>query len=403
MESVDVLVVGAGIVGIASALQIVKRSAELKVVVLEKEVHVAAHASGRNSGVLHAGFYYSPDSLKARLTRDGNRMLSELCDEYHLPINRCGKLVVARGPDQLEDLRALHARGMANGVTLQWLDESEARYLEPRVRTFGHAIFSPTTSSVDPVLIAEKLRELAEAKGVQFRFGERFLSAKEDAGAITVRTDRDSYIAGVLVNAAGLSADSIAHSCGVGERYRLQPFKGLYLYCNERFGPLRTHVYPVPDVRNPFLGVHFTIGVDGRVKIGPTATPAFWREQYHGLDGFGAHEFGEATLGLLRLLSSKGSTVRSSLPSELSKYSRHLLVRQAASLVEETSAKAFSTRGRPGIRAQLVDRSTQRLVSDFLIERGLRSVHVLNAVSPAFTSSLPFGALVAENVQVLLG
>ena len=395
----DVLVVGAGIVGLTIAREIRLRWPNRSVTVLEKETDVAQHASGRNSGVLHAGFYYEPGSLKAKLTNLGNHQMHQFCDERGIKVNRCGKLVVTTSRDQLPTLEKLYQHGTANDVPLQIVTESEVHDIEPRVHTLEKAIYSPNTSSVDPVLVTRKMAEECETLGVSLLTGEAFVSGEEQQKSVKIATTRRVINAGILINAAGLYADRIAHVFGVGKNLQLQPFKGLYLNANETFGPLHTHVYPVPDLRNPFLGVHFTLTVDGHVKIGPTATPALWREQYSWRDRFALSEFAETTSTLFEIMAKPSSTIRKSAISEIMKYSKTLLVKQAARLVPGITVQQFQRWGRPGIRAQLVERSTKRLVNDFTIEKTRHTIHVLNAVSPAFTSSLPFASLIADELD----
>lgn len=395
------LVVGAGIIGLAIARELKQRWPDQKVSILEKESDVAMHASGRNSGVIHAGFYYHPDSLKARLTNSGNKQLRRFCDDHGLQVNRCGKLVVASSKEDLDLLDELFRRGTSNGVSLEMVSDKQAKEIEPRVRTISRAIYSPDTSAVDPVAVTRKMAEECETLGVNLLTGESFQSGEEQSRSIRVRTSRRVISAGFLVNAAGLYADRIAHEFGVGTKYQMQPFKGLYLYANDSFGELHTHVYPVPDIRNPFLGVHFTVTVDGRVKIGPTATPALWREQYGWSKGFNMAEFIETGSTLLKLLGKPDSTMRRTAAVEMSKYIPSLLVRQAARIIPGVTTRQFDKWGRPGIRAQLVDMTSMTLVNDFLIEKSLRTMHILNAVSPAFTSSLPFAALAVDELADL--
>ena len=202
----DFLVIGAGIIGLSVARELRRRHADARVTVLEKEARVGVHASGRNSGVLHAGFYYGPDSLKARFTRTGNKRLTEYCLERKLPIRRCGKLVVARNAGELPRLDELHRRGLANGASVQKISAAEAREIEPRAKVFEQAIWSPTTSTVDPLAVMESLVRDARAEGVVVRFGERY---------------RRGMQAGFVINAAGLGAVTIAHHFGFAGGYRM--------------------------------------------------------------------------------------------------------------------------------------------------------------------------------------
>ena len=236
---------------------------------LEKEVDCGLHASGRNSGVLHAGFYYSPDSLKAKFTWRGNRLLTEYCEEKKIPLNKCGKLVVAKDRADHTGLDELLKRGRANGIPLQEISEREAKSIEPRVKTCERALFSPATSTVDPAQVMQAMKKDAVDEGVELHCGVRYLSASQGC----VMTSQGAYDVGYVVNAAGLYADRIARDYGFSEHYRILPFKGLYLYSSEPAGSIRTNIYPVPDLKNPFLGVHFTVAASGKAKIGPTAIP----------------------------------------------------------------------------------------------------------------------------------
>jgi len=396
METTDFLVIGGGVIGLTIALELRRRHPRAGIVVLEKESDCGQHASGRNSGVLHAGFYYSPDSLKARFTREGNAELTEYCVERGLPINRCGKLVIAQSEAELPQLDRLYARGLTNGVQLEMIDVAAAKEIEPRVRTVERAIFSPTTASVDPGAVMIALATQAEQAGIAVRRDTEYEGHVD--GAAQTASGPISY--GYLINAAGMYSDRIARQFGACEHYRIVPFKGLYLYGTAE-EKLRTNIYPVPDPRFPFLGVHYTIAVDGKVMIGPTAMPAFWREQYEGLSRFRLREFGDVALRVLRLLIAGGAPFRRHAWAELRKYSRGHLARLASSMLVDADVSRYRTWGRPGIRAQLVDLRDGKLEMDFVVERADRSLHVLNAVSPAFTCSFPFARHVVDQVEAV--
>ena len=395
MPTTDFLVVGGGIIGIAIARELRRRHPDLAVTVLEKEPACGLHASGRNSGVLHAGFYYTADSLKARFTRDGNRALAAYCDDKGLPINRCGKLVVARTAADHPQMDELLRRGAANGVELESITEADAKRIEPRVKTCERAIWSPRTATADPGAVLAALRGDAEREGIAFALADGFRRRHGDE----VESARTTWRAGYVVNAAGLHADRIARQYGFSERYRILPFKGLYLYGDDAGGPFRTNIYPVPDLRNPFLGVHFTVTVDGHAKIGPTAIPAFWREQYAGLSGFDARDLAEIIALQSGLLVSAGFEFRRLAVEELRKYSRRHLVALAGDLATDVKPEHWRRWGRAGIRAQLLDIRTRKLEMDFVIEGDARSMHVLNAVSPGWTCSLPFAAFVVDAID----
>jgi L-2-hydroxyglutarate oxidase len=395
LQTTDFLIIGGGIIGINLALETKRRFPDVRVTLLEKEPRCGEHASGRNSGVLHAGFYYSADSLKARLTCEGNRRLTAYCRERGLRLNPCGKLVVATHPAELDRLDELLRRAQHNGVELQVLSAAEARQIEPRARVLERALYSPTTSSVDPQEIMASLVADAVHLGIDIRTGVAWCG-RDSNGALT---SAGRITAGYVINAAGLQADRIAQDYGFGSRYRILPFKGLYLQARPGTPVLHTHVYPVPDLDNPFLGVHHTVTVDGHSKIGPTAIPCLWREQYGGLANFRTGEF----LGIigreLRLLCGDDVNFRRVAWEELRKYYRPTLVSQAARLLTGVSPADYTRRGRPGIRAQLLDVANKRLEMDFIIEGDAHSFHVLNAVSPGFTCAMPFAALVLGEIE----
>lgn len=394
-DTADFLVIGGGIVGLTMALEAKRRHPGSRVTLIEKEKRCGLHASGRNSGVLHAGFYYTADSLKARFTREGNRRLTEYCMERGLRINRCGKLVVARHEAELAGLDELLKRGRHNGVVIHEVTEQEARGIEPRVKTYTKALFSPTTSSIDPGQVMASLGEDARAAGIRL-LNETSYVGRSLGG---VRTSHGNIAAGYIINAAGLYADRVARDFGFCRDYRILPFKGLYLYSSEPPGSLKTHIYPVPDLKHPFLGVHYTITADGKSKVGPTAIPAFWRENYKGLSRFRADEALEVVLRQLGMFLRNDFRFRSLAVMELRKYFRARMVHLASELLAGVVAADYRKWGPPGIRAQLVHVKERRLEMDFRYEGDHRSFHILNAVSPAFTCSLPFAEFLFDRIE----
>jgi (S)-2-hydroxyglutarate dehydrogenase len=394
----DFLVIGAGVIGLSVARRLRRAFSGASVRLIEKEVDCGLHASGRNSGVLHAGFYYSPDSLKAKLTWKGNQLLTAYCEEKGIPLNKCGKLVVARDGTEHAGLDELLRRGRANGIPLESISEKEAKAIEPRVKTFERALFSPATSTVDPALVMQAMKKDALEEGVQLHCGVQYLSLRKQQ----VATSGGTYDAGYVVNAAGLYADRIARDFGFGEGYRILPFKGLYLYSTEPPGAIRTNIYPVPDLKNPFLGVHFTVAASGKAKIGPTAIPGLWREQYEGMANFRLNEFLEVATRGVGLLASSNFDFKALAVREAAKYSKSKMVSLASDLAEGVKPEHYLSWGKPGIRAQLLDIKKRKLEMDFVLESDKRSMHVLNAVSPAFTCSLPFSEYVCERIEAHL-
>lgn len=398
METRDFVVVGGGVVGLSIARELKRRNRGASVAVLDKEDGPSRHASGRNSGVLHAGFYYSADSLKARFTRAGNLAWTAYCLERKLPLRACGKLVVASAPAELPVLDELLRRGLANGVPVELVDEKRAREIEPRAKTLERALFSPSTSVVDPAACLAALSSDAKSEGVDLRWSTEY---RGRAGRV-VKAGANEIEAGYVVNAAGLYADRVARDYGFSRRYRILPFKGLYLYSDEPAGAFRAHVYPVPDIRNPFLGVHFTVTVDGHVKIGPTAIPGLWRENYGGLSGFSASELAEIVRRQAGLFFGAGFDFRRLAWEEIQKNSKSVLASLAARLADGVKASDYRRWGRPGMRAQLLDVETKKLVMDFVLEGDAGSMHVLNAVSPGFTCAMPFASHVCDGVEGML-
>ena len=390
--SPDYLIIGAGIIGLSVALALKRRLPRRSVAIIEKEDSFGAHASGRNSGVLHAGFYYSEDSLKARFCREGNRRLRQYCRERSLPLRACGKLVVARDAQELTGLDRLYRRGRDNGVRLELLSLAEARRIEPRVKTHERALWSPDTASGDPLAVINSLARDARDLGIAIHRSHAYLHGEPGQ----VRTSQQDFAPGYVVNAAGLYADRIARDFGKCSHYTILPFKGLYLYSEEPVGRLQTHIYPVPNLDYPFLGVHYTVTVDGHIKIGPTAIPAFWREHYAGFSRLNLAELADILWREATLMVGAGFDFRGLALEEMRKYSPSYLVAQATHLLAGVNHEDYRQWGRPGIRAQLLDLQTRQLVMDFLLEGDARSLHVLNAVSPAWTCSLAFAEHVVD-------
>ena len=396
MRAADLLVVGGGVVGLTTALEWKRRRPADRVVVLEKEPAVARHASGRNSGVLHAGLYYPPGSLKATFARDGNARMARYCRERGLPIRRNGKLVVATRPSELAALDRILTRARASGVEVEQVGPEEARELEPRARVEHRAIWSPSTASVDPVVVMESLADDARQIGIDVRLGERFVARRSADG--TIITDRASWSAGYVLNAAGGYADRVARAFGRGGGYRIIPFKGRYLRAEVPV-QVERHIYPVPDLRYPFLGVHVTVGVEGGVWLGPTATPVLGREQYGAVPAHPREALGMA-LGLAFLLSRRHNTgLRRLAFYEMKLQSKRVLVGEAGRLARDLPQPGAWRPARPGIRAQLVDTRRWKLEDDFVYEADSESCHVLNAVSPAFTCAFPLAEHLVDRME----
>ena len=382
--------VGAGLVGLASAYRLLERSPGLRLAVLDKEAGPARHQSGHNSGVVHAGLYYVPGSLKAQLCREGGAALREFCADRGIPLATRGKLVVAADESELDRLAELRRRGSENGI--EGLAEvDDWRELEPNVRGV-RALHVPESGVVDYRRVAAALVAELRERGAELRFGARVDSV--DGGR--VRTGAGDVEAGGVVVCAGLQADRLARAAGV----RVVPFRGDYWRLRgEAASLVRGLVYPVPDPAFPFLGVHFTRGIDDVVTVGPNAVPAFAREGYRraslslrdSLDGF-------AWPGFLRLARRYARTGALEIWRDVAKPAAVADMRRYVPAIRPADVVRHGC----GIRAQVMNRAGE-LVDDFLVEEHERQLHVLNAPSPAATSCLAIGRLVAERAAAAFG
>lgn len=395
----DVAVVGGGIVGCATALALCAAHPGLKLVLLEKEGRLAAHQTGHNSGVIHAGLYYRPGSLKAQNCTAGREALYALCAEHDLPCERCGKVVVAVDERELPALDELERRGRANGLSgLERLDAAQVRSREPQAAALA-GLFVPQTGIVDYTRVTETLAELVRRHGGVIQLGTQVRAGRLAAGGLTLFTSVGDVRTRFLVNCAGLHCDRVARACGVDPGVRIVPFRGEYYQVRaERRDLVRHLLYPVPDATLPFLGVHFTRMIDGTLEAGPNAVLAWKREGYHW------HDISAADLvdtlafpGFWRLA---GRFWRTGLAEYRRSFSRRAFVTSLQRLVPAVTADDV-TRGGAGVRAQAVDRDG-RLVDDFRIVTGDRMVHVLNAPSPAATAALSIGRTIAAAVDNLL-
>ena len=398
-ECCDFLVIGAGIVGLATARELRRRHPGSRIVVLEKEKRVGMHASGRNSGVLHSGIYYPPETLKAKVCRVGAERMREYAEERAIRCRRTGKLIVATREADLPVLRALYDNGQRSGIRVEWLDEKGAREVEPYASPYGAALYLPDTAVIDSLAVLQALEQDLSESGVELRFDCRVDRAMPAQRRVEAGGRRYSY--GMVFNCAGAYADILAKRFGVGGQYALVPFKGLYYKLSPaRADLVRGNIYPVPDPRLPFLGVHFTRSVEGDTYVGPTAMPALGRENYGILSGLRAGEAAGALWRLAWQYLRNAQNFRRLVHTELCNYIKPCFVRTARRLVNSLAAEDLLPSGKVGIRPQLINVRTGRLEMDFVVERTETSVHVLNAVSPAFTSAFAFAELVTENWDV---
>ena len=394
----DVLILGGGMVGLSIAHQLLERGITSDITILDKEPELGLHSSGRNSGVLHAGLY-KPGSLKAQVCVEGARRLRSWVEERGLPLNPCGKVIVPPRAELDAQLDVLAERGKANGAKVEFWDNDQLRELIPEARTAsGRALWSPNTAVVKPISVMRRLRQELHDRGVNIREGQHDFKTRPMQQELTL-CDGTNLSYGHLFNCTGLHADRVAMTFGVGNQYTLLPFKGIYwqLKASCPFQP-RSNLYPVPDLSVPFLGVHFTPSADATpiVSIGPTATPAFGRENYRGLQ---AIEPGMAAknVGLLarQYLANRGG-FRRYVHEQAFLALPPLLIRAAQELIPAVKAEHIELSDKVGIRSQLFNQQTNRLEDDFLCLPGPSSTHILNAISPAFTASFALADLIVD-------
>jgi L-2-hydroxyglutarate oxidase LhgO len=386
----DYLVAGAGVVGLATAWEIKKQFPGRSVGVVEKEAELGCHASGRNSGVLHAGLYYPPGTLKAQLCVDGAKLLATFCVEEKLPFKAIGKVILPLRNEDDAQIDFLIDRARANGVSVELIDQKRLKEIEPAAQSLsGRALYSPATAIFEPLSVLHKFRQKAEEAGVKFHFGETIQAINDQEKCLHTHSEKYAY--GQFVNAAGAYADRLAHLCEVDSRYVLMPFKGLYFKLKKNLPfKIRGLVYPVPDLRVPFLGVHFTPSFDGRLSIGPSALPALGPENYGWIEGIEWSSLIASTYRLARQYLRNQAGFRLFAHQEIHRLSKRELARVAQALIPQVRAEHIEGLSKVGIRAQLYDTARHQLEMDFVVKRGLHSVHILNAVSPGFTSSLSF-------------
>ncbi|BCS86931.1 L-2-hydroxyglutarate oxidase [Pseudodesulfovibrio sediminis] len=392
MYSAHTVICGAGILGLTIARELIKSGCD-DIIIFDKEPELGRHASGRNSGVLHAGIYYDPGTLKAKMCLEGNRRMQAYCEENALPLFKSGKVIVTRSEAELDTLDELKRRARANGGIIETLDEKQLAEVEPNAKTVRRALYSPKTAVVAPKDILKAIqRELEHSGKVRFFFDTRFTGAGENQ----VQTSQGTIQYELFINAAGAYSDRVAQAFGVGKNYRLLPFKGIYRKLKQPAADkINGSIYPVPNIKNPFLGVHFTRSVHGDVYVGPTAIPAFGRENYGLLKGIDT-EFLSILLRDARMFVANKKFRNIALDEPRKYFFKHFFS-DAAQLVKYLTPNDFLPCDKVGIRPQLVDIRSHELVMDFVIKRHVNTVHILNSISPAFTSSMYFAELVVND------
>jgi (S)-2-hydroxyglutarate dehydrogenase len=399
MQEFDCIVIGGGIVGLAVAWTILERKPEVRIAVLEKEDGWARHQTGRNSGVIHSGIYYKPGSLKAKLCREGNLRIVEFCQQHGIRYEPCGKVIVATKLSEIPLLDALFERGLANGLTVRRLSASQVLEIEPHVRCLA-GIQVPSTGIVDYASVSRKLAELVAVGGGELRLGTKVLQFRPDGQKLILETSKEPLSARWVINCAGLHSDRVAKLARVNPGARIVPFRGEYYELKPERRRLVTNlIYPVPDPRLPFLGVHFTRMIDGSVHAGPNAVLSLKREGYR-RTSFDWRDFMDTMtyVGFWRLAAKYAGSGLEEMHRSISKKA---FVRSLQQLIPEITEQDLIP-GESGVRAQAL-RPDGGLVDDFLIINSPSAIHVCNAPSPAATASLEIGRAIAEQIPEFRG
>jgi (S)-2-hydroxyglutarate dehydrogenase len=392
-KNVDFLIVGCGILGLSIGLEILRNFPASRTLILDKESSSGSHASGRNSGVLHAGFYYSADSLKAKFCADGNLELRKVIRDHNIPLLECGKVVVAQNESELAQLIKLHERGNQNGVKQEILPASDLSNFEPYARTHKEFLWSPNTAVSDPKAVIQALELDFLTKGGEILHNAKFTTSAQ----FEHRVNGEPIRAGKIVNVSGTGAIDIANRLGEGLEYAQLPVLGLYKITDDRTVPLKTLVYPVPNPEYPFLGVHFTLTLDKKIKIGPTAIPIIGSEQYSMTTRVSKGDLISSTKAIKSLVFNSPKLLASLAVAELPKVSTRRLVTDGQRLVPNAKLISSWKYKEPGIRAQLVKLEDGKFEMDFVVRSSNGVVHVLNAVSPGWTAAIPFANYIFEN------
>ncbi|MBX9410301.1 MULTISPECIES: L-2-hydroxyglutarate oxidase [Pseudomonas] len=395
----DFVIIGGGIVGMSTAMQLADSYPRAKMLVVEKEPGPARHQTGHNSGVIHAGVYYTPGSLKAKFCLEGNRATKRFCDEHGIRYDECGKLLVATNELEMDRMRALWERTAANGIKRHWLTASELREREPNIAGVG-GIFVPSSGIVSYAQIAAQMGKEFEKQGGQIEFSTEVIGLEERSSEIVIKTNKATYTTRYLVSCSGLMADRVVRMLGVQPDFTICPFRGEYYLLPQKHNQIVNHlIYPIPDPAMPFLGVHLTRMIDGTVTVGPNAVLAMKREGYRKSD--------ISVVDLAKMLAHSGirKVLKDNFKSGLTEMKNSLFKAGYLKTVQKycpTLIKEDLTPYPAGVRAQAVS-NDGKLIDDFLFVNTARSVNVCNAPSPAATSAIPIGAYIVSKVKDLVG
>lgn len=397
-KNFDFIIIGAGILGLTTANELKNRYPKASIALLEKEPFVGMHASGTNSGVLHCGIFYGPGTLKAKVCSSGAAKMRTFAEEEGISCRRSGKVIIATSEEDLPVVQKLLENARENKIRAELLGEQEIKEIEPYANPYKIGVHCPDTSVIDSLAVVRKLSDLLLLRDVKIFFKEAVEDIKASDRFVFTRNNRYSY--GFLFNCAGSNADLIAKKMGFGLDYTLIPFKGIYYKLRPKANYLvKSNLYPVPNDCLPFLGVHLTRVVNGDVYVGPTAIPAFGRENYGIFKGIRLKEGLKIGYEVFRMYLSDNQNFRGLVSSELKKYFKPYFVNTVRKLVPDLTKDDLIPSNKVGIRPQLINIQKKKLEMDYIIEQDSDSMHVLNAISPAFTSSFSFAQLLVNRYE----
>ncbi|WP_044896557.1 L-2-hydroxyglutarate oxidase [Bacillus alveayuensis] len=390
----DFAIVGGGIVGLSTGMALYKRFPNAKVLLLEKEKELAMHQTGHNSGVIHSGIYYKPGSFKAKFARQGSQSMTEFCQTHNIDHDICGKVIVATSKEELPLLENLYKRGIENQLNIRKIGPEELKELEPHVNGLG-AIHVPMAGIVNYKQVSEKFAEIIRENGGQIELGNKVEKITETTDGVVIETNKKTYNARLLINCAGLLSDRVTNMSGYKADMKIVPFRGEYYQLKpEKRYLVKNLIYPVPNPNFPFLGVHFTRMIDGKVDVGPNAVLSFKREGYKKTD-FDLKDFTEVMKfsGFWKLASKY---MKEGLEEMVRSFSKSKFVENVQRLIPEVQEEDLIP-APAGVRAQAL-KSNGELVDDFHIILGKNCIHVCNAPSPAATASIEIGKYIVNRI-----
>ena len=391
----DFAIIGGGVMGLSLGLKLLEHSSSLKVVILEKESNFGEHASGRNSGVLHSGIYYNPDSLKAKFCKIGNLEIKKICKSENLFLNECGKVIVSQDSKEDTELFRIANRARKNNIDIEILEKKYLQKFEAKAKTNDYFIWSPSTAVVSPREIINHLKSKFVKYGGRFEL-HREVSIKESNSELYI--NQKGISANFIINAAGGGALKIAKKLGVGTEFSMLPIMGSYLVNKEHENfNFNSLIYPVPNPVNPFLGVHLTLNSNNQIKIGPSAIPTLGGYQYGIKPNFEVKDISEIIKCIKALYLSKSINLKNLVRTEFPNMHKNVMISKAQQLINIPLKVDQWEWHSSAIRSQLIDLTLKKFEYDFVIKNYLNSTHLLNVVSPGFTCSIPFSEWIISN------